>query len=304
MPSSAHEGVIELFRQQPDLAATLLHTLGMDVPAFQQTRLEPEDLTDLRPTEFRADTVVTLRDPGAKPVLGVIAEVQLGRDGGKRWSWPAYLATLRARLQCPVMLLVVCVDRAAAAWCATPIELGHPGLVLRPLVFGPNQVPLVTDVDQVRKAPELAILSAAAHADHPDSRKTLYALTAGLSTEDPNKAVQYIEIAFAVLPAVARRYLEDLMSTQTFEFQSDYARRLRAEGEARGEAKGEARGEARGEAKGEARLVLAVLDARGIDVPDDVRDRVTASTDPDQLEAWGRRAAVIHTIGELFDRGP
>jgi hypothetical protein len=74
------------------------------------------------------------------------------------------------------------------------------------------------------------------------------------------------------------------MATGTFQFQSDYARRLRAEGEA----------------KGEARLVLAVLDARGIHVPDDVHACITECTDADQLEAWGRRAAVIQTIEDLF----
>jgi hypothetical protein len=46
-----------------------------------------------------------------------------------------------------------------------------------------------------------------------------------------------------------------------------------------------AEGEAKGRAEGEARLVLAVLDARGIDIPDDARARITRCSDPDQLEA-------------------
>lgn len=79
------------------------------------------------------------------------------------------------------------------------------------------------------------------------------------------------------------------MSTQAFPFQSAYARRLIA------------KGNAEGRAEGEARLVLAVLAARGFDVPEQVRARVTGCYDPDQLEAWGCRAAVIRTIDELFD---
>jgi hypothetical protein len=291
MPSSTHEGVTELFRQRPEIAAKMLRNqLGVELPTFQQARLESADLTDLQPTEYRADAVVTLHSPDhEQPVQAVVVEVQLRRDRDKRWSWPVYLATLRARLHCRVMLLVVCTDPGTAAWSATPIELGHPGLVLCPIVLGPNQVPLVTDVDQARGVPELLILSAAVHADHPDVTKTLRALNDMLSMEDPDKAVRYIEIAFAVLPNTLGRLWEELVSTQTFEFQSAYARRLKAEGRAEGRA------------EGEARLVLAVLDARGIDVPDDVRARITACSDPDQLEAWGRRAAVIGAIGELFD---
>ncbi len=87
------------------------------------------------------------------------------------------------------------------------------------------------------------------------------------------------------------------MTAQTFEFYSDYARRIGAEFEARGEAKGEARGVA----KGVARAVLRALAARGIEVPDDARDRITACTDLDQLDIWVSRAATADAIEELFE---
>jgi hypothetical protein len=62
-----------------------------------------------------------------------------------------------------------------------------------------------------------------------------------------------------------------------------------------------ASGEAKGEARGEARAVLAFLSARGIEVPDDARERITECTDPDQLEVWVRRAAIATTVKELFE---
>jgi hypothetical protein len=34
------------------------------------------------------------------------------------------------------LLLVVALDASVARWCAQPIELGHPGFMLRPLVAG------------------------------------------------------------------------------------------------------------------------------------------------------------------------
>ena len=74
-------------------------------------------------------------------MLAVVVEAQLGRDQDKQWTWPVYLITLRARLRCPTVLLVVCVEATTATWCATPIELGHPGFTLCPLVLGPDRMP-------------------------------------------------------------------------------------------------------------------------------------------------------------------
>jgi hypothetical protein len=292
MPSIEHELLVDLIRERPEVTVPLLHDkLGVELPGFKQVRLEAADLTDVRPTEYRADAVVTFRGPerADKPVLGVVVEIQLNRDGDKRWVWPVYVATLRARLRCPVLLLVVCPNAAVAAWCGAPIEIGHPGWVLSPLVLGPDRVPVVTDIEQVAGVVELMLLSAVAHGTHPNHKKILNALAFALSTDNPDRAVRYAEIASAVLPEPARPYWEELMTAQTFEFQSAYARRLKAEGKAEGKA------------EAEATAVLAVLDARGIEVPDDVRTRITACSDLDQLLTWVRRAATADAIEDLFE---
>ncbi|MGQ0573273.1 MAG: hypothetical protein ACT4RN_03600 [Pseudonocardia sp.] len=136
MPSSLHEVIVEMFRQCPELAAELLTDgLGLRLPGYDQVRVESGELTDVSPTEYRADVVVVLT-AAEQPVQAVVVETQLWRDEDKRWSWPVYVATLRQRHRCPAVLLVVCVDAAVAAWCATPIELGHPGARLAPLVIG------------------------------------------------------------------------------------------------------------------------------------------------------------------------
>ncbi len=61
------------------------------------------------------------------------------------------------------LLLVVAPDASVARWCAQPIELGHPGFMLQPLVAGPNAIPVLTDEQAARRDPELAVLSAMAH---------------------------------------------------------------------------------------------------------------------------------------------
>src|SRR5262249_56374514 len=102
-------------------------------------------------------------------------------------------------------------------------------------------------------------------------------------------------------PAGTRGAWGSRTTTPTDRSESDRARRYYAEGEAMGEVKGKAEGEAKGKAEGEARAVLAVLDARGIEVPDPVREDITNCTNLDQLDTWIRRAATANKVQELFD---
>ena len=57
---------------------------------------------------------------------------------------------------------------------------------------------------------------------------------------------------------------------------------------------------ARGEARGEANALLAVLTARGIAVPADIRTRITSCTDTEQLADWLVKAATATTATEVF----
>lgn len=78
------------------------------------------------------------------------------------------------------------------------------------------------------------------------------------------------------------------MTAGTYEYQSDFVRRFIFQGRAEGKA------------EGEAAAVLAVLDARGIEVPDDARARIIECSDLDQLDAWVRRAVTVASIHDLF----
>jgi hypothetical protein len=297
MLSSLHEALVKMFELRPALAADLLtDALGMDLPDYGHARLEPGSFSDLVPAEYRADAVVVLTatdDPADPPVRAVVVEVQLGPDKSKPWSWPVYLSTLRARLRCPTALLVVCVKPAIARWCAAPLDLGHPDWVLRPLVLGPDRVPLVTDARQAGDAPEVAVLSAMAYRLHPERNKVLEALAGGLASVDAERATLYNDIVLAALPAAARRYLEGLMGTGTYEYQSEFVRKFVFQGRAEGRVEGRV--------EGEAKAVLAFLDARGIVVSDEARARIAGCSDIEQLDAWIRRAATAESVDDLFD---
>lgn len=256
----------------------------MDVSAWQHARLDCGDLPNLTPTEYRADVVVTLLS-GEKAVLSVIVEVQLNPDPKKRRIWPVYLTTLHARLQCPVALLVLSPDSKCADWCIQPINIGHPGWDLRPLVLGPRQVPVITDAAQAANNPELSLLSVMAHSEDPQRDKIMDSFLHATQGVDDERASLYADLVLAALPKATRHHLEALMGTGTYEYQSDFARRYFS----------------KGEAKGEARSLLAVLAARGFAVPDSLRERITSCTDLDLLEAWIRHAVTSKSLDELFD---
>lgn len=86
------------------------------------------------------------------------------------------------------------------------------------------------------------------------------------------------------------------MTSATYEYQSDFARRYFFQGKSEGRAEGKAEGEAKGEAK----ALLTVLEARGIDVPGPARHRITECTDTNQLETWIRRATTATTIDDVL----
>ncbi|MFG3439467.1 hypothetical protein ACGF0J_19685 [Nonomuraea sp. NPDC047897] len=68
----------------------------------------------------------------------------------------------------------------------------------------------------------------------------------------------------------------------------------------RGKAEGKAEGRTEGQAEAAARSVLLVLEARGFDVPDDIRARIAACADLTQLQTWLTRAATAQTLQDLF----
>lgn len=98
--------------------------------------------------------------------------------------------------------------------------------------------------------------------------------------------------ALAVLPEAARRILEAMVKTKDGTYKSELFRTLVAEGEARGEA------------KGMIEMILAVLAARGVTMPEEVRTRLVECGDLEQLATWGRRAATASCIEDIFDQRP
>jgi predicted transposase YdaD len=92
----------------------------------------------------------------------------------------------------------------------------------------------------------------------------------------------------------ARQILEAMMTTS--EYEKTFVERIHDQGIAEGEAKGKAKGKAEGKAED----VLKLLDARGLSLSKEQRQRVTSCTDPAQLDFWFERAITVTTVAEVF----
>lgn len=287
MVSKEHEVVVEMFRNRARLAPEFGEALGVELPSWSQARADASDLNELVPTEYRADLVVLLeRGEGEERerVYALVVEAQLSTDARKRMVWPQYLTSLRARLECPVMLLVVTPDEAVERWCEEAIETGHPRWVLYPLVLGPSRIPVVDSLEVARENPELLVLSALVHGRTQAGRRIVRVLPA-LESE---RTRLYARLIVLFLGEEARQELEEMMRSDNPQ-EVDFFQRFVDEGMERGVVKGKAAD------------VLEVLEARGLEVDAQGRERIVTCTDLGQLQRWLRKAVTVKSVQELFE---
>jgi len=304
MPSQLHEVLLLLFRNRPELAPELLRdALNVELPDYTLARIDCADLNEVQPTEYRADLVVLLLDE--VPVYGIVVEAQLSSDHRKRFVWPVYVTSLRARLKCPVCLLVVTADESVARWAAQPVDMGG-GNCFVPLVLHPSGVPQITQPAQARADPELAVLSAMAHGRDADTAKSVQiALVAQLASEglDADRSTLYVDLVLASLSEAARRELQ-AMDPAKYEYQSEFAKRFVAQGIAQGIEQGIKRGIVRGATEGRAALVLRQLASRFGPIDKDTQTRIHQASIA-ELDSIGERLLCAGSLQEalLPDQG-
>lgn len=285
MPTPGHEVLVQIVRNAPALIARL--ACPEEQGSITSVSVTAAEFVELNLAEYRADAVLLLGDDVARPTRAMIAEVQSHIDPRKQWTWPHYLTGVRARYRCRTRLVIIALDRAVADWCGQPIDLGDG--TVTPRVLGPESIPVITDLDEARAMPELAVLSVAAHADAPGAEHIALAALAASHDLDNDCAVVYADFILAVLGEAARKKLEELMQSGRYEFQSDIARKWVAEGEARGEA------------RGEAKVLLQLLQLKGFTVPEEIRGRILNTTDCEQIETWVGRVLTARSLDEIFE---
>lgn len=291
MVNSSHEAMHRIFQEDPGIFARAFRGQGIAFADPASVSVLPTDLSEIKPLERRVDTLLRIKGTdGSEYLLAV--EAQGKRDPDKPASWAYYLSHLHAKYDVPAVLLVVCRDRATAAWAGGAMDFGPPQwptFTLRPLVLGPHNLPVFTDPAEAARDIPLASLSAIAHSRDPDAGAILRALVTALETIDPDTAMVYNELTELGLGKTpAAEIWRDLMVADLSFFRSETSQRLREEGREEGLAAG----------------VVRVLEKRGIPVSDDVRERITHCTDDAVIDTWYDRALTATTADDLFHDQP
>ncbi|WP_406738274.1 hypothetical protein OG365_19780 [Streptomyces sp. NBC_00853] len=277
-----------IFQHDPGLFSRLSGLLGFSLPTPVDVTVLPTDLTEVSPVERRVDTLLRL-DSAEDGSLLLAIEAQGKKDLAKPASWAYYTAYLWTKYRLPTALLVVCQDRATAEWAGRPVTSGPrsmPTLTLRPVVVGPHNMPVITDPAEARADLALATLSAITHAGDPDIGAILKALSSALRDVPENVADPMIEFTAQGLGnRPANELWRTLVAVDLSFYKSYISEEIRDEGRAQGRAED----------------LLIVLEQRGLDVPDGVRERITGCVDPDTLRRWLTRAVTAPAAEDIFD---
>ncbi|MEV6171109.1 hypothetical protein AB0L99_23090 [Streptomyces sp. NPDC051954] len=297
MVTSAHEGMHRIFQERPEILAPVFGVLGVPLSAKATVDAVTTDVTEARPLERRVDTVLRVGPSDGEDFL-LAVEAQSGKVPSKEASWAYYIAYLQAKFGLPVLLLVVCQDRATAKWAAGPFDCGARGwtaLRTYPLVAGPDNLPVITDARTAAKNLALAAFSALAHARSSECGDILEAISSALleiQQTDPDSAeyvFDFLDVTLGKTPA-GEKWME-IMSTFVSYFPGRGTLRETLY--------------LKGQAEDRSAMILRVLEKRGISVPKDTQERVTACTDLDTLTLWFDRSLTATAAEDLFaERSP
>ncbi|MFD8380957.1 hypothetical protein ACFV2X_20810 [Streptomyces sp. NPDC059679] len=292
MVTSLHEASHRIFQERPDILAPVFRVLGVPLAEKASVEVLTPDTTEIRPLERRVDSVLRVTPPDGDGFLLAI-ESQGRRDPDKPRSWTYYLAHLQAKYESPVLLLVVCQDKATANWAAGPFTAGIEGwtaLSTHPLVLGPGNVPVIIDPEEAARDLTLATFCAMTHGRDPDIGAILDALARALNSTDQHSARYYTELLEIGLgDSPARATWKELMMVGTF---------FPGRGTMIEEAFLE--GEAKGEAKGMAHSVMRLLRRRDIVVSPEAEQTIMECADLEKLDFWFDRALTATRVEDLF----
>ncbi|MFI2377082.1 hypothetical protein ACH5AO_18695 [Streptomyces sp. NPDC018964] len=295
MVTATHEASHQLFQKHPEALTPVFEALGLPPPVKTDFHELSPDVTEIRPMERRADTVLMFEpDMGEHFVLAV--EAQTKKDPEKAKNWAYYVAYLRAKYDLPVLLVAVCRDRSTAAWAMGPFECTvgpWTTQVTRPFVLGPQTVPEFTDETVVAQQPALAALSAIVHSQSRRAATILETVARGLASFDRDTTKYWFEVVEVGLESTpARKNWRELMQKTPVTYFPGHGTLFEEkylEGKAEGEAKG----------------ILRVLEVRGLPLSDDVRQRISTCTDLDRLNDWLDRSGTVERAEDLFSQeGP
>lgn len=303
MPTTLHEGLVSLFRDDPELIVALVeHRYGLRLTSRADLLIDrhAEFAVDARHylhvNPRSIDLVLVIEDP-EHPDGGVaiIVEVQLDHDPDKRRRIACYLGLVVDRHDLPVHVGVVAlkdgVARNLARW-----KVGS-ALTVETFVIDRRCVPKMKCLAEARRWPTMAILSGAVHGFHGDLEAARIGLTVALEQERSCRA-RYAATVLAALSderrAIFLGALPKMQRQQLSQLERESGTYLFGVREGRKEGRQQRRRADLIE------FVFAVLELRGLAI-DDEQARAIRAAQLDELERWWTRVREVEGADELFE---
>ena len=299
MPSALHEWLITLFRTKLDLLVHCLRPLGYPIPPYTEMTLGPTDLS--QPQEFRPDQVILLNGEHGDPVCAFVLEVQLQWDSNKLWTWMAYGVNLMARLRIrEVFLVIVTPDTYVAQ--RSQEGFWNDQLHWKPYVLGPTTIPKIRTIEEVIACPEMAMLSAIAHASGEDGWAVVKPTMEGILQLDTEEVPAYAQGLWEVLPERMKSHVEAMINQQldVWKMPLEQMTNPLAKLLLRWKEEGKTEGKVEGEVCGETKTLLMILETKGWELSTAQREQVFACTDISLLDRWVRKAVLATSLEQVF----
>lgn len=288
MTGSSHEAMPRLFQSYPELFSRVFELVSVGFSTPTSITALPQAIP-YPPDDHHVETLLRVEEADSQPFL-VGIQAQNVRDSTRHAHWALCVTALPQRYGVPATLLIVSQDRATAEWAAAPASIGY-SLTLHPMVLGPHNMPMITDTAEARKDLAMAALSAITHADDPGVGAILKALSEALrGAPDSGPLVRLTAQGLGDRPAAQQ--WRDLVAVDLSFYKSPLSEEIRDEGRTEGRAEGRVAGRAED--------ILFVLEQRGVDVPEDARERITGCDDPEILLRWLARALTTPSAEGLF----
>ena len=311
MPTSKlHEALVQLFRDRPEMAAQLVREqLGVALPVHSEAHVTESGTPDANALTYQADLVLALRE-GGRTVCAMVVEVQLRVDPRKKRTWPHYVTAFGAELECPVILVVVTPDAKVQEWAAESIVLGPGRNVVTPFVLGPRIIPRVDEAFG-RDHPELAVLSAIAHAEEAGGLDAAWVALRAVGHLDEDVAEHYTDYVMSALSKAARaqmrqrmRAMENVEIINYVQQWKDEARAAgleegRQEGRQKGRQEGRQEGRREGRREASRSMLARLIHLRFGALGPETEAQITAGS-PEELAGWLERFATAQTLVDIF----
>ncbi|MFI1420010.1 hypothetical protein ACH4VX_18880 [Streptomyces sp. NPDC020731] len=297
MPNVSHDTLHGFLPGRPKALNRALDLLDLGIPPGVTTETLPTDASGAPKmfTRQMGSVLRVVRPDGRDPFI-LLVEAQTRIETKKETSWPYYIAYLRDRYRLEVVLLVLCVDTATAAWAARPLRtgVGRPTQVTVPHVLGPSNVPRMNRVQDASADLDFAAFCLWIHSNDPDIEGILTVVGEALAQDTDRDAQDDLAglIEDGLGSEHARKIWRNLMETLFT------PRRGTIVGDARLAGREEGREE--GRVTGTAELLLRLVERRGFSMTEETRQRVTTCTDMPLLDLWFDRAIDATTLDEIF----